>query len=136
MGKSSDDTNKMKFEIPKDRFPYKDSIGQNLEIKLDDPQEIEYNGKQLLHVRLQFYGASQPIMVLRDANNQGYDPEKTYRLVPGYRTAELNNTNKGASTEVEPVLAPDREELSGLFLRAGIVKNKNEIIFWDNSLNF
>ena len=121
----------MKFEIPNQRFPYKDSAGQNLEIKLDDPQEIEHNGKQLLHVRLQFYGASKPIMFFQDADNPRYDSEKTYRLVPGYRVSEWSKTGNSAFTEVMPVNSSDRNDISKLFLEKGIVKDKSDIIFWE-----
>lgn len=120
----------MKFEIPNQRFPYKDFTGQNLEIKLDDPKEIECNGKQLLHVRLQFYGASKPIMFFQDANNPRYDPNKAYRLIPGYRIAELSKTETGVFTEVESITSSEREDISKLFLKKGIAKNKSDMIFW------
>jgi len=120
----------MKFEIPNQRFPYEDYKGQDLEIKLDDPQEIEYNRKKLLHARLRFHGASKPIMFFQDLNNPTYDPKKTYRLVPGYRVSEWSKTEKGIFTEVVPVNSSDRDDISKLFLKKGIAKDKNDIIFW------
>jgi hypothetical protein len=120
----------MKFEIPKGIFPWK-SGEQTIGIKLSNPQEIEYNQKNLLYVKIRFYGVSTPAILLEDASNPVYDPRKTYRLVPGYRISEWTRTKDAMITEVEPVEARDRKDISDLLLSRSVIKREGELIFWE-----
>jgi len=116
----------MIFQLPNNKFPWRDSRGQQLELQLDNLQEVEYAGKTLLYVRLRMFGDAESVEVHGDI----LDPRKTYRLIPGYRLAEWFEKKTGRYTDVLTVDPSDRDDITQLLLKQNVVKEKDELIFW------